>query len=174
MKKRNFASNTVIDNFNNPVASTCQIKVMGDQAERRPHWQAAVALEPVSADNLRKTGISAVWSRDFRQFRSRGLGDREHGDKVEGPKCRDFRACKPSVANRRKTPDCVAGDAVGFEPVSTQNSLLTGNFTGNSSISGLLGRILTQETPVPQPPFQQFPKRINRENIFRNRDLFGR
>jgi len=54
------------------------------------------------------------------------------------------------------------------------NSLLTGNFTGNSSISGLLGLISSQETPVPQPLLQQFPKRMNRENIFINRDLFRR
>jgi hypothetical protein len=34
-----------------------------------------------------------------------------------------------------RAPDCLAGDAVLIAPVSTQNSLLSGNLTGNIAIS---------------------------------------
>jgi hypothetical protein len=36
-----------------------------------------------------------------------------------------------------RKPDCLAGDAVGFEPVSNANSLLTGNLTGKFKIFGV-------------------------------------
>src|SRR5258708_21089072 len=49
------------------------------------------------------------------------------------------------------------------------NSLLTGNFTGNFAISGLQDAVSTQEAAVPQPLLAQFPTRINRENISKNR-----
>jgi hypothetical protein len=51
------------------------------------------------------------------------------------------------------------------------NSLLTGNFTGNSAISGLQDAVSTQEAAVPQPLLAQFPTRINRENISMNREF---
>ena len=45
--------------------------------------------------------------------------------------------------------DWLAGAAVGFEPVSGMDSLLTGNFTGNIAIVGLKNPILEQETAAP-------------------------
>jgi hypothetical protein len=63
--------------------------------------------------------------------------------------------------------------AVKYEPVSTCNSLLTGNLTGNFAISTLLQAISEQKTPVPQPLLGKFPTQINRENITRNREFFA-
>ena len=51
------------------------------------------------------------------------------------------------------------------------NSLLTGNFTGNSAKSGAHGDPSLQETLVPQRFFSQFPTQNNRENIFENREF---
>ena len=47
---------------------------------------------------------------------------------------RAFYAQKKEILWNR---DWLAGDAVGFEPVSGMDSLLSGNFTGNIAISGL-------------------------------------
>jgi hypothetical protein len=44
----------------------------------------------------------------------------------------------------------LAGDAVLIAPVSTRNSLLTGNFTGNFTISGVQDALSRQENDVPQ------------------------
>ena len=64
--------------------------------------------------------------------------------------------------------------AVRYEPVSTCNSLLTGKITGNFAIPTLLEAILERKTPVPQPLFNKFPAKINRETIFGNREVFGK
>ena len=52
-----------------------------------------------------------------------------------------------------------------------QNSLLTGNLTGNFANSKLMTSRIQQETPVPQPFFSQFPTQKNREIILRNREF---
>src|SRR5258708_25581104 len=52
-----------------------------------------------------------------------------------------------------------------------QNSLLTGNFTGNFPILGLQIAPLTPEATVPQRLLAQFPTRTNRENILKNREF---
>jgi hypothetical protein len=51
------------------------------------------------------------------------------------------------------------------------NSLLTGNLTGNFATSGPEDRISEQETAVLQRFLSQFPTKLNRENIFENREL---
>jgi hypothetical protein len=51
------------------------------------------------------------------------------------------------------------------------NSLLTGNLTGNFAISGPEDRISEQETAVLQRFLSQFPTKLNRENIWENREL---
>ena len=66
----------------------------------------------------------------------------------------------------------MAGDAVLIAPVSRQNSLLTGNFTGNFAKSDLQDGFILQETPVPQPFLSQFPKQESREKIHKNREFF--
>ena len=43
---------------------------------------------------------------------------------------------------------CVAGDAVFTEPVSGQNSLLTGNLTGKSLNFGLFRTVFKDFTPI--------------------------
>ena len=69
-------------------------------------------------------------------------------------------------------PDCLAGDAVLIAPVSRQNSLLTGNFTGNFAKSDLQDGFILQETPVLQPFLSLFPTQNNREKIRENREFF--
>jgi hypothetical protein len=101
------------------------------------------------------------------------LGNRESGDKIESEwaKSRDFRACEAQVANYRRTQDWVAGDAVLIAPVSTQISLLTGNFTGNFADSAAWEALSTQEVAAPQRLLPYFPTEINRENISPNREI---
>jgi hypothetical protein len=60
-----------------------------------------------------------------------------------------------------------SADRAGLRP----NSLLTGNFTGNFAIFGFQNALLEQEVAVPQRPLAQFPTRINRENILKNREF---
>jgi hypothetical protein len=52
-----------------------------------------------------------------------------------------------------------------------ENSLVSGNFTGNFAISGLRQLIPEQETAALQHFPEQFPKQINRENISRIREF---
>jgi hypothetical protein len=59
----------------------------------------------------------------------------------------------------------------GFRTNLHTNSLLTGNFTGNSAKSGAHGDPSLQETLVPQRFFSQFPTQNNRENIYENREF---
>jgi hypothetical protein len=63
--------------------------------------------------------------------------------------------------------------AVGYEPVSACNSLLTGKLTGKFCDLGLLEAISAQKTPVPQRFPGNFPAKINREIIFGNREISG-
>ena len=62
--------------------------------------------------------------------------------------------------------------AVRYEPVSRDNSLLTGKLTGNFAISGLPELISEQEMTVLQRLIEQFPKQINREIILQIREIF--
>jgi hypothetical protein len=55
--------------------------------------------------------------------------------------------------------------AVSYEPVSTENSLLSGNLTGNFAISGLPEPNSLQEIPLPQPLLAQFPMDGNRDFV---------
>jgi hypothetical protein len=52
-----------------------------------------------------------------------------------------------------------------------ENSLVSGNFTGNFAISGLRQLIPEQETAALRHFPEQFPKQINRENISRIREF---
>jgi hypothetical protein len=63
--------------------------------------------------------------------------------------------------------------AVRYEPVSKEDSLLTGKLTGNFAISGLLEAISVRKAPVPQRFSGNFPAKINREIIFGNREISG-
>ena len=69
--------------------------------------------------------------------------------------------------------DSHPGDAVMIAPVSTKITLLTGNFAGNFAFLGLWERCVGQETPVPQAILDEFPTRINRENISKNWEFLG-
>ena len=50
---------------------------------------------------------------------------------------------------------------------------ISGNFTGNFAILGLPGRISWQEAAVPQRLFAQFPARIIREKILKNKEFLS-
>jgi hypothetical protein len=63
--------------------------------------------------------------------------------------------------------------AVRYEPVSGGNSLLTGKLTGNFVISDVSQAVSQREAAVPQGFFKQFPMKINRENISRNREFLA-
>ncbi|MGY4330693.1 hypothetical protein ACVWWG_005110 [Bradyrhizobium sp. LB7.2] len=70
-----------------------------------------VVIEPVSAENLCKMGISADRPETFSLP---GLEDREPGDNVELAKSLDFRACEVQVVNSRELQDWLAR-AAGIE-----------------------------------------------------------
>jgi hypothetical protein len=57
----------------------------------------------------------------------------------------------------------LADDAVGCQPVSKPNSLLTGNFTGNFAKSWLLERRRRQTVESAQGVSGEFPTSRNRE-----------
>ena len=69
---------------------------------------------------------------------------------------RAFYAQKKEILWNR---DWLAGDAVGFEPVSLINSLLTGNFTGKFSIPDPRMPIQEQETAAPQRFLEYSPSK---------------
>src|SRR6266481_8131890 len=60
-------------------------------------------------------------------------------------------------------PDCVADDAVSCELVSTPNSLLTGNLTGNFANSGPQQRFPHLINELIQRLAAKFPTQRNRE-----------
>jgi hypothetical protein len=59
---------------------------------------------------------------------------------------------------------------VGYEPVSTEYSLLSGNLTGNFAIFRPWRQFYIREAAVPQRFFTKFPKKINRVKLSDNRD----
>jgi hypothetical protein len=87
------------------------------------------------------------------------------------PKCRGFRACEVQVVNLTQSPDCVAGDAVVIAPVSSQNSLQTGNFSGISRNFARRRATRRQEMAVRQRFLLEFPTKAIRENSVKNRDF---
>ena len=69
---------------------------------------------------------------------------------------RAFYAQKKEILWNR---DWLAGDAVGFEPVSGMDSLLSGNFTGKFSIPDPRMPIQEQETAAPQRFLEYSPSK---------------
>jgi hypothetical protein len=60
--------------------------------------------------------------------------------------------------------------AVRYEPVSKDNSLLTGKLTGYFAILGPLEATSRRKAAVPQRLLTKFPKKNNREKFSNNRD----
>jgi hypothetical protein len=60
--------------------------------------------------------------------------------------------------------------AVRYEPVSGENSLLTGKLTGNFAIFAVLWAIFQPKAAVPQQLLMEFPTKINREDFADIRD----
>jgi len=86
----------------------------GDRVEMECRGQAAVLIEPVSADNLPKTGIFAETPETSRfppQVRQSGSPETQS----ECAKSRDFRPFLGFFKMSLEWPDCLAG-AGGFEP----------------------------------------------------------
>jgi len=88
-------------------------------------------------------------------------------------KARQWRAFLVLREVSPRKPECLAGDAVGFEPISNATSLLTGNLTGNFTFLVPRRPISLHETPVLQAFPEQFPTQANRENILRNREFLA-
>ena len=65
----------------------------------------------------------------------------------------------------------MVADAVQVEPVSNENSLLTGKLTGNFVKFRSALKILTAETRAIQRPPAKFPAQQNRELFRRNREF---
>jgi hypothetical protein len=68
----------------------------------------------------------------------------------------------------------VVEDAVGFEPVSTWNSLLTGKITGNFADSGPRSRFWRLVSQQTQSLAVKFPTQRNRDFFRRNRELISK
>src|SRR5947209_14677445 len=111
--------------------------------------------------------------RDFRHFRPAApvIGSLETTCGIA--KARHWRAFLQSVeAAPRSAPPPGwrrSADRTGLQT----NSLLTGNFTGKFAISGLPTLNFEAESTAAQRLFAQFPTRINRENILKNREFCG-
>jgi hypothetical protein len=61
--------------------------------------------------------------------------------------------------------------AVRCEPVSMENSLLSGNLIGNFAKFGSLGRIQAEIAAAAQALVREFPKKENREFFRSNREF---
>ena len=99
-------------------------------------------LNPVSGRNLPKTGVFQLSAGDYRQFRSENAQNRSPETGGQFAKGRHWQAFLlisgtfspgAGLAGWRRSADRTRLHA---------NSLLTGNFTGNFAISGLLRPIL--------------------------------
>jgi hypothetical protein len=113
-------------------------------------------IKPVADNSLRKTGIFAERAGDFRRFppQDRRTGSPETNRMREKPvfaASHVSRAARPNagMAGWRRSAD---------RTCLYENSLVSGNFTGNFAISGLLQPIPEQETAALQHFPEQFPK----------------
>jgi len=125
----------------------------------------------VSGRSLLKTGIFEILAGDYWQFRARIGQMRSPETSCQFVKARCRRAFLGLL--RAKSPGArLAGwRRSGIRTSLPANSLLTGNFTGNSVVSGLRKRISQQKTFAPQRHLDQFPTQINREDFSKNRDF---
>ena len=82
------------------------------------HGRAAVAIEPVSADSLRKTGIFADLAGDFRRFLLQLRPNWESGED-DARKAGFFRPILGCVRKPVRTLHCLAG-AGGSEPPNSR------------------------------------------------------
>ena len=102
------------------------------------------------------------------------IGRRDRASSNQNEKSPPIPGLSDRALNIRKIADWMVVCAVWYEPVSNDNSLLTGKLTGNFAISGVREPTPRQETPVPQRLIEQFPTQINRENILGNREFSAR
>src|SRR4029077_18833445 len=95
----------------------------------------------------------------WRLCRVSGLKTRqwEDGDFSKDTKARYWRPFLAPREASRRTADWLAGDAVLIAPVSKANSLVSGNFTGNFAILGLLGRTPLQRNRCPAATSRAIP-----------------
>jgi hypothetical protein len=80
-------------------------------------------------------------------------------------------AAKPCEIRPPEKTKVVAGDAVRIEPVSTRNSLLTGNFTGNFATTRPFLETAGRKRAQTQRVTCKFPTLKNREFWAANREL---
>jgi hypothetical protein len=126
---------------------------------------------PVSGRGLLKTGIFQIFAGDYRRFLP-GSGqiwsletDRQFA------KARHWRSFLALLRAESPGTGLPGWRRSADRTCLYENSLVSGNFTGNFAISGLLQPIPEQETAALQHFPEQFPKQINRENISRIREF---
>jgi len=144
---------------------------------RRPKCTAAPTTQwvysRVSRASLQKTGVFLDSAGDFWEFSTQ---------KVRTSVSRDYwRREKPAIGGpfSSKEGNSLKRGMPGWRRSADRtrlhaNSLLTGNFTGNFAILGLCEPISEQKISVPQPLLEQFPTKVNRENISKNREFICR
>ena len=112
-------------------ATDSQLRPVGDGelTWAECHGQAAIVIEPVSAENLCKTGISADRAGDFRQFRFQyqEIGSLETVSNARKAGISGRVSRRLQTVAKRTTGWRRSADRAGLHAIS----LLTGNFTGN-------------------------------------------
>jgi hypothetical protein len=130
----------------------------------------AVAIELVSANSLRKTGIFAGTAGDFHGFLPQ-LRQIESSETVTN--ARNARISRPFPVHFGAY--ICRGNAwlatQSHRPRLPPDSLQTRNLTGKITILGLELAISVQETTVPQGLFGKFPKQTNREISSKNTEF---
>lgn len=92
--------------------------------------RAAVVIEPVSNNCLRKNGNLSECGRRLSAISASGNGDPEPWRLIEFAKSPEFRAAAVQVVNCSELQDWVAGDAVLIAPVSSQIACKQGILQG--------------------------------------------
>ncbi|MBR1237862.1 hypothetical protein [Bradyrhizobium sp. AUGA SZCCT0182] len=131
---------------------------------------AAVVIEPVSADSLRKTGIFADMAGDFRRFLSQL---RQTGSLETKANARKAGIPADSRVSSEAWPNLTMGGwRRSVDRTCLQEySLQTGNFTGNLAISAARRRDNPPQSAAMQLLLDEFPALNNREFYLTNRGI---
>ena len=86
------------------------------------------------------------------------VGGRDRTSQYLNPrKCPQIAGYSSETRKRRFASDCVVADAVGIEPISASNSLLTGKITGNIAVSWPRVAILVSNQRVNSVVYNEIP-----------------
>ena len=118
-------------------------------------------------------GIFAEKAGDFWRFPPEDLQTRSQETKSKARKARfpaPLRVTSGAWPNAGLAGWRRSTDRAGLQV----DSLQTGNFTGKSSVFEVAETVSMPKTPVLQRLFEDFPRRINRENFSTNREPIRR